>query len=805
VLDNADNRRDFSSETQQHGSPGRGRRGGGGASVPGSPLGSTSPARGPRGSPGSASAGSEKFRSPSASVRARAVRGSPGLTVGGQAEPSLPVPNFSSGWHHIPQGNFRPLRRHGHSAEVFRNLVITYGGVTDCKVVGDMWMFDTNTNRWLRFEPVDRMTPGKRSGHATCMIGMDMYLFAGETGLHTDNELWRFNMESRRWTHVKVGFGDAPRARCGHKMVPFGRYLVVFGGADRYSSCFDDLWVFDVDSCTWRGTELNTNRPAARRGHTLCVVDEEIILFGGFGGSERKSRRLSDAWALDPNSLTWTRIDHESAAGDELPWPAGRADHTCVGLGRKMVLFGGMTNSGCVSDLWEFDPNGRRWTQLEFSKQPDPSGPQFEAAAAVVGPARRHAHVAVAFRGTRIFLWGGRGQSAKDREDMWFVFLDPSLDNSHNLSLSTDHLDGVGREQDQRLLNVQEALNRDLEALRDRLDVEHHERIDAETLTTHRWENQAAVDAAQDERVARLERRLRQWQLNNSPQATRERLDKLDRRLETGLAEARDALHRAESERSEATTLMEGVHEVLDQAKTRQSEMKEIQARQEEQNQVQHEEMRNEIAAVSGSSKESHQLVKSLQLRLREQREKMEQVTADQAALKQIVSKSSRQAVELNSERHDELLELLQQERDRRTDLETRVAEIEQRWKEELAQAEARLEQSQQNAEDREEMLGRISKLEKVVHSTRDSLHKEFTAGLDAQSSQTAKLQQQIEGDVEGRLKRIREQIGLLLTALHSKGEEEERQLTQFVKQVDRTDEAAKAVQKTISDRKSSP
>lgn len=66
------------------------------------------------------------------------------------------------------------------------------------------------------------------------------------------------------------------------------------------SGCFNDLWVFDCISKKWNLIDGHAQVPTKRHGHSLTLVNDIAILFGGYGGA---TGRLNDTWKLDPSTL----------------------------------------------------------------------------------------------------------------------------------------------------------------------------------------------------------------------------------------------------------------------------------------------------------------------------------------------------------------------------------------------------------------------------------------------------------------------------------------------------------------------
>lgn len=94
----------------------------------------------------------------------------------------------------------------------------------------------------------------------------------------------------------------------------------------------------------------------------------KLYVYGG-----RYESPLEDMWEFDLNTETWREIHHTSSTS-----PGPRSDPQIVALDNdKILLFGGNTKSGPVSDLWEFDIENQyviyiQWKFVNNSGAPPP-------------------------------------------------------------------------------------------------------------------------------------------------------------------------------------------------------------------------------------------------------------------------------------------------------------------------------------------------------------------------------------------------------------------------------------------------
>lgn len=101
--------------------------------------------------------------------------------------------------------------------------------------------------------------------------------------------------------------------------------------------------------------------PRRRAGHTACVIDNKIIMFGGFEDVAQKTP-IDDngrVWIFDPEELQWRHLD---SASKEYPT---RYNHAAVAYDSRLIVHGGSTSEDAAkTDTWSFDMSSRRWTEL---------------------------------------------------------------------------------------------------------------------------------------------------------------------------------------------------------------------------------------------------------------------------------------------------------------------------------------------------------------------------------------------------------------------------------------------------------
>eukprot|EP01062_Namystynia_karyoxenos_P074065 TRINITY_DN7088_c0_g2_i2.p1 TRINITY_DN7088_c0_g2~~TRINITY_DN7088_c0_g2_i2.p1 ORF type:complete len:571 (+),score=129.03 TRINITY_DN7088_c0_g2_i2:100-1713(+) len=151
------------------------------------------------------------------------------------------------------------------------------------------------------------------------------------------------------WDQLTAPDAPAPRGRHSVGIDEQRGLMLVFGGQNydlrrKYSS----VSLFDLNAERWVATDEDFPGPCARSSHASVSSQGSLVVFGGATGASLVSClpgccHNAGAWRFAVGECEWSRI--EIPGLDEV---AARYGHTAVlAPGRKVYLFGGMTDHGC--------------------------------------------------------------------------------------------------------------------------------------------------------------------------------------------------------------------------------------------------------------------------------------------------------------------------------------------------------------------------------------------------------------------------------------------------------------------------
>ena len=242
-------------------------------------------------------------------------------------------------WTNHTNSLVRPRERAAHSAVIWKNKMIIFGGDQDSNTVAylqDLWELDLDSYQWRELHPAGAL-PSGRLGHDCCMSGDNMYLFGGYQGKALD-DMNVLNLGTGIWRHIdhslrSVGVcptsflcmtglpqsqtDKRPKKRQINK--PSERAagwlfdptddaegicasLLFWGGAftDTNNTYTDTLYRYDIATESFDIIDVTGNKPSARLGHAMAYHDSKLYLFGGCD-----STYYNDMYELDlePPSL----------------------------------------------------------------------------------------------------------------------------------------------------------------------------------------------------------------------------------------------------------------------------------------------------------------------------------------------------------------------------------------------------------------------------------------------------------------------------------------------------------------------
>jgi len=232
-------------------------------------------------------------------------------------------------WKQVTPDNDPPPAGHSFaSAAIGDKLYIFYGMDGDGGMLGNVWSFDTASNRWQLEPQVGAEKPSARFNH-TCLSLPDgrIALFGGSTaGGPADTNVWFYTPGTGAW-EKKASMPFEPRSL--HSASFYDGAMYIFGGTLE-GVMFNDMWKYTVASNTWTQVSPAGTKPSTRAGQASAQVGDNWYLFGG---ANADSNVFKDTWVYTFSTNSWAQKDD---------MPLRLVQSAAVNTqGSEILLFGG--------------------------------------------------------------------------------------------------------------------------------------------------------------------------------------------------------------------------------------------------------------------------------------------------------------------------------------------------------------------------------------------------------------------------------------------------------------------------------
>jgi N-acetylneuraminic acid mutarotase len=226
-----------------------------------------------------------------------------------------------------------PTVRYAHTAVWTGTKMIIWGGYGVNSVLYNTGgQYNPSTNSWTSVTKTG--APSARYYHTAVWSGTKMIVWGGAAtgGLNTGG---RYNPSTNSWSSISTT--GAPAARYFHAAVWTGTQMVVWGGQDNLTN-FDSGGRYNPSTNSW--TAITThNAPIPRSQPRAVWTGTKMIVWGGSDGSS--GSYLATGGLYNPSNNSWTATTTTAV-------PSGRALHTIVWAGSRMIVWGGLQINGPI-------------------------------------------------------------------------------------------------------------------------------------------------------------------------------------------------------------------------------------------------------------------------------------------------------------------------------------------------------------------------------------------------------------------------------------------------------------------------
>lgn len=206
----------------------------------------------------------------------------------------LDLKNFK--WLDLKVTGIPPGPCNMHTADCYNKMIYVFRGGDGRDYLNDLHRLDTVAHEWTK-AAAHGTYPPPRANHSSALIKQNLFIFGGWDGSKRLNDLYMLNLETMLWSQVQVQ-GESPAPRAGMSLCNVDNKLFLFGGSGPHAYCFNDLFVFDLETVKWTQFDNFSNpesQPKARAGHSKTLVDSRLFIIGGSYGQDY----LKDVYILD--------------------------------------------------------------------------------------------------------------------------------------------------------------------------------------------------------------------------------------------------------------------------------------------------------------------------------------------------------------------------------------------------------------------------------------------------------------------------------------------------------------------------
>lgn len=247
---------------------------------------------------------------------------------------------------------------------------------------------------WTRIEPIGAAPPPRWRHTCTAISRTQLLVFGGfESSTARLNDLWVYDVETRAWVRPAEQRADSAAVETARQRMlrggrpptagslPPSRSVLAPLGERRGAAAagLEGLADLGLPISSTASVRASSAAPSPRGSHSAVLIDDNVWVFGGYGGTGYQRHDFNDLYRLNIPAMAWTKVD--APAGT--PVPAPRSGHVAVASRSKMLVHGGWSSASQFNDLWAFDTEALAWSRVGAS------GPSRWNHAAVCGERAR--------------------------------------------------------------------------------------------------------------------------------------------------------------------------------------------------------------------------------------------------------------------------------------------------------------------------------------------------------------------------------------------------------------------------------
>ena len=278
-------------------------------------------------------------------------------------------------WKKIKLNGEIPCARSGHTAKIYRNNIIIYGGIIDDEkqFKEDILIYDINEKKFTNDICTNKQNSIWRKFHIAEIIGQFMFIYGGiDDNGNTISEPSTLDLYRMKWIYTKFSrktYLPKRHFHCSCQVFSSKKYhpkfslfkihnnekstfnvsnilqegIYIFGGIDEKGQCSNEIYIIK------RGKPLQMIKqncegipPSPRCQSSMNFFDKlnVIIIHGGRNEYDINGPFFNDFYFLDVERMIWIKLESNDGIIDIYP----RGSHSSCIVDNELIIFGGFND-----------------------------------------------------------------------------------------------------------------------------------------------------------------------------------------------------------------------------------------------------------------------------------------------------------------------------------------------------------------------------------------------------------------------------------------------------------------------------
>jgi N-acetylneuraminic acid mutarotase len=218
-----------------------------------------------------------------------------------------PLNTIEEKWTKIDEENLPgPLCRH--SSVVYQQKIFLLGGTDLNSEKGEMFSYDPFRNSWDASIGMHKAI----DSHSAVVYKNLMIVFGGYLQGKLSNSTFVFDFQERIWDVLQVA-GQIPEERADHSAVVHKDFMYTYGGLVNSSEYSSEVWRLNLLEPSWSCIQFSGDSPGSVSGHSACVFSDVMLVFGGVRDILKETNEM---YAFEFETASWLLIQTETESKD---------------------------------------------------------------------------------------------------------------------------------------------------------------------------------------------------------------------------------------------------------------------------------------------------------------------------------------------------------------------------------------------------------------------------------------------------------------------------------------------------------